>query len=474
MWAIGGGTPTPAASVWSAGLSYLTWRDPALPPPSYKEHLGFFTSQSSARLDAAIKDAIRTGAPYGLDLEMLRADGAIRSVTGRGEVERDAEGQVVLVRGTVHDVTERKQAENEIRLLARMQDGGGRTGPAGAAQRPSGKVLDEAVGAGRADPRGRLPPSAGAAPGGQALLLRAGVGWKEGVVGQATVERGHGNPSWVHLDFRRAGDSRRSSDRKRFSGSRCSANSVVSGMSVIISTGEGPYGFLSAHQERGGRSPRTKSISSGRSQCPGHDDRAPASGRSAAEVGGRILDLYNHAPCGYHSLDKDGVFVRINDTELSWLGYTREESDRENEVRRPPHAGEPQNVSGELSQVQSAGAIRDLEFDLVRKDGTILPVLLSATAITDSAGNYLMSRSTIYDITARKRAENEIRMLAQLQSVVADLGERALRGAPLSQMLDDAANRLRRLSESITARSWSCYPNRDALLMRAGAGWKPG
>ena len=79
---------------------------------------------------------------------------------------------------------------------------------------------------------------------------------------------------------------------------------------------------------------------------------------------------------------------------------------------------------------------------MVRKDGTILPVLLSATAITDSAGNYVSSRSTIYDITARKRAENEIRMLAHLQSVVADLGERALRGAPLSQMLDDAANQV--------------------------------
>ncbi len=35
--------------------------------------------------------------------------------------------------------------------------------------------------------------------------------------------------------------------------------------------------------------------------------------------------LYNKAPCGYHSLDKDGVVVEINDTELSWLSYTREE-----------------------------------------------------------------------------------------------------------------------------------------------------
>lgn len=31
-------------------------------------------------------------------------------------------------------------------------------------------------------------------------------------------------------------------------------------------------------------------------------------------------DLYNHAPCGYHSLDKGGFILRINDTELQWLG----------------------------------------------------------------------------------------------------------------------------------------------------------
>ncbi|MBI2419288.1 MAG: PAS domain-containing protein, partial [Ignavibacteriales bacterium] len=35
--------------------------------------------------------------------------------------------------------------------------------------------------------------------------------------------------------------------------------------------------------------------------------------------------LYNHAPCGYHSVDTTGIFVRINETELEWLGYLREE-----------------------------------------------------------------------------------------------------------------------------------------------------
>jgi PAS domain-containing protein len=39
----------------------------------------------------------------------------------------------------------------------------------------------------------------------------------------------------------------------------------------------------------------------------------------------KVRDLYDKAPCGYHSLDKDGVFVEMNDTELQWLGYSREE-----------------------------------------------------------------------------------------------------------------------------------------------------
>ena len=36
-------------------------------------------------------------------------------------------------------------------------------------------------------------------------------------------------------------------------------------------------------------------------------------------------DLYNNAPCGYHSVDATGTIIKMNDTELSWLGYKREE-----------------------------------------------------------------------------------------------------------------------------------------------------
>jgi PAS domain S-box-containing protein len=53
--------------------------------------------------------------------------------------------------------------------------------------------------------------------------------------------------------------------------------------------------------------------------------------------------------------------------------------------------------------------INNVEFDLLRKDGTSFPVLLSATAVKNEAGEFLMSRSTVFDNTESKQAELALR-----------------------------------------------------------------
>jgi len=121
-----------------------------------------------------------------------------------------------------------------------------------------------------------------------------------------------------------------------------------------------------------------------------------------------ISDLYNKAPSGYHSLDKDGFYVRINDTELTWLGYTREEivgKKKFSDVITPESL---EKFKIEFPGFKERGWVRDLEFDIVRKDGTVMPILLSATAIKDESGNYLMSRSTVFDITEIKRLRDVV------------------------------------------------------------------
>jgi PAS domain S-box-containing protein len=123
-----------------------------------------------------------------------------------------------------------------------------------------------------------------------------------------------------------------------------------------------------------------------------------------------IMDLYNNAPCGYHSLDADGVFLRINDTELSWLGYSRDEIVGKRRFPDLLAPGSLQVFEESFPRFKQSGWAQNLEFEMIRKDGTILPVLMSATAVSDPEGRYVMSRSTVFDVTDRRRAEEQIRL----------------------------------------------------------------
>ena len=107
--------PTTDTVAWSEGLYRIAGRDPKLPPPGFKDHARFYTPESFARLTAAVNGAVHTGTAFELYLDVVRTDGSLRSVTSRGEAERDAGGRVVLVRGTVHDVTEHRLAEEALR-----------------------------------------------------------------------------------------------------------------------------------------------------------------------------------------------------------------------------------------------------------------------------------------------------------------------------------------------------------------------
>lgn len=130
-----------------------------------------------------------------------------------------------------------------------------------------------------------------------------------------------------------------------------------------------------------------------------------------------IHDLYEKAPCGYFSIDQLGMFTNVNETFLQWLGYNREQVvDRFHftDLVTPKVA---ETYDKDFNQLKQEGYIRDVESRLVRKDKTVMPVMINATAITDSNNKYLNSRCTVYDITERKKAEGESRRLtAELES----------------------------------------------------------
>ena len=112
---------------WDARTDTITWSDeyyriygfdPAQRPPGYQEHLKAYTPESAARLDAAVKRNTQTGESYELELELARTEGPSRWFVARSETKRDAEGQIIGLRGTAQDITERKRAEEDQRAAA--------------------------------------------------------------------------------------------------------------------------------------------------------------------------------------------------------------------------------------------------------------------------------------------------------------------------------------------------------------------
>jgi PAS domain S-box-containing protein len=124
-----------------------------------------------------------------------------------------------------------------------------------------------------------------------------------------------------------------------------------------------------------------------------------------------VEDLYNNAPCGYHSLNAEGYFENINNTLLHWLGYEKHEvigKLRFTDVIIPEDIPVFEKNYPVFMREKS---IKDVEFTLLTKSHRQLPVILSAVAISDENGNYVKSRSTTYDNTDRKIAQDKIKNL---------------------------------------------------------------
>ena len=122
----------------------------------------------------------------------------------------------------------------------------------------------------------------------------------------------------------------------------------------------------------------------------------------------QVQDLYDNAPVGYHSLDAQGRYLQINQTELDWLGYTRAEVLGKH-VSFILASESSQTIDDLFQRFKDKGYVSDLELVAKRKDGTFFPILINAIAKYDSSHQYLASRSTLMDISERKKAEHALR-----------------------------------------------------------------
>lgn len=92
-------------TTWSPELYRLFGCDPARLPPTFARQAELYVASSWRHLREAVDAALLDGRPYVLRLEYRRPGCGKGWIEVRGEVERDARGIVVGLRGTAQDVT---------------------------------------------------------------------------------------------------------------------------------------------------------------------------------------------------------------------------------------------------------------------------------------------------------------------------------------------------------------------------------
>lgn len=152
--------------------------------------------------------------------------------------------------------------------------------------------------------------------------------------------------------------------------------------------------------------------------------RQQALRRAAQRHAIEVSDLYENAPCGYHSLDESGRVVKMNRTELAWLGYSADEVIQRMAYREfitPETRPQFDQAFRDVRQHRSGSA----ECSLLTRNGEQRHVMIQASAYHRS-GRFIHSRATVFDLTERKQLEEKLREQAMTDPLTGVFNRRYL------------------------------------------------
>lgn len=239
------------AHIWSDEVYGILGLDPAGCRPGEDLILAAVHPDDRQRLLEQRGNAIDETGTLALTHRIVRPDGAERFVWQQARVATDSGGTKTKLYGTIQDITQQKRVEAELQTRARQQEAVARLGQMAlsdlsldALRNEAVKVVVETLDVEYCKVLQLLPDKS-------AMKLVAGVGWKKGLVGNATVGTEKNSQAGFALlrdepvivtDLR--------TETRFHDPSLLEDHGIVSGISVIIHGQHGPWGVLGAHTTR--------------------------------------------------------------------------------------------------------------------------------------------------------------------------------------------------------------------------------
>jgi PAS domain S-box-containing protein len=120
--------------------------------------------------------------------------------------------------------------------------------------------------------------------------------------------------------------------------------------------------------------------------------------------------LYDRTPAMLHSIDSAGRILNVSDLWLETLGYRREEVIGRRSVEFLTPASRKYARETILPEFYKTGVTVEAPYQMVKKNGEVIEVLLSAAAHRDASGRIDRSLAVITDVTQRKKDEAALRL----------------------------------------------------------------
>ena len=118
--------------------------------------------------------------------------------------------------------------------------------------------------------------------------------------------------------------------------------------------------------------------------------------------------FFEHAPILMHSIDAEGRLQQVSRRWAEVLGYTREEMVGRKSVEFLTDASRDKAIKEVLPGFRETGTVDNVEYEFVRKDGSIMPVVMSASSVLDKEGNFQRSLAIMFDNSEAVQSRAEL------------------------------------------------------------------
>lgn len=130
----------------------------------------------------------------------------------------------------------------------------------------------------------------------------------------------------------------------------------------------------------------------------------------------KYRDLYDNAPDMYHSIDKDGYIIEVNQTEAEALGYRNEELIGRHLT--DIFSGDSKKAfEKDFPVLLNKGSLSGLERQVICKDGSVIDVSINVRAVYDEKGEPVKTKAIMRDITEKRKLEAQLLHAQKMEAI---------------------------------------------------------